>query len=287
MTEQSSKYQELLQKNKFNPSTVEPKQDQKDEDFRRSFKLKNGPNDFRIIPWDDGSIIQKTWIHMNLGVPFFCPNKIDKTEKCPDCDFGWKLYNDNGKKHTEESRNFLAQEKWTVRGIFRSEEKEDIAKYGYPKIRFIDLSPTNGATIESYFTAPQIKKWGNISDFFAGRGLELTKDEAKAKLRQASISIERSAVQSCVFSSITPQDSSFEETFVKMFENAIANEDRFEKKSYKDILDLMENFRKKIASKEASEEAEDFTVTSSGFSAASASLSNENEELDNLVKKLF
>jgi len=285
MTAQLNKYQELLLKNKFNPETIVPKQDQKEEDFRRSFKLKNGPNDFRVIPWDDGSIIQKSWIHMNLGVPFFCPNKLDKSEKCADCDFGWKLYNDNGKKHTEESRSFLAQEKWTLRGIFRSEEKEDIAKYGYPKIRFIDMSPTNGTTIESYFTAPQIKKWGNISDFFTGRDIELNKDEAKAKARQTSVTIERSAVQSTIFSNISPQDPSFEDMFVRMFENTLSNEERFEKKSYKEILDLMESYRKKSATKEDTE-VEDFSVTSTGFSAASASLSNVNEDLDNLVKRI-
>jgi len=286
MTEQLNKFQELLNKNKFNPESVLPKQDLKEEDLRRSYKLKNGANDWRIIAWDDGSIIQKNWIHMNLGIPFFCPNKLDKTEKCPDCDFGWKLYNDNGKQHTEESRNFLAQEKWTIRGIARAEEKEDIEKFGYPRIRFLDLSPTNGATVESYFTPPQIKKWGNLSDYFTGRDIELNKDEAKAKARQASTVIERSAVQTPVFAELDPKDQKFEDMFVKMFENATPNEDRFEKKTYKEILELMENFRRKNSSKEEKTETEDFSVTSSGFSAASSSLAEQsNEDMDAVAKR--
>lgn len=286
MSEQLSKYQELLKKNRFNPESVIPKEDVKEEDLRRSYKLKNGLNEFRLIAWDDGSPVLKNWIHMNLGVPFFCPNKLDKTEKCPDCDFGWKLYNDNGKQHTEESRNFLAQEKWTIRGIVRAEEKSDIEKFGYPQIRFIDLSPTNGATVESYFAPAQIKKWGDLSDYFKGRDIELTKDEAKAKARQASTVIERSAVQTPVFTDVDPEDPKFESMFVRMFEAAIDNSDRFERKTYKEILELMENFRRKNAPKEESLSGhpEDFHVTSSGFSAASSSL-EQNEELEIVAKR--
>ena len=286
MSEQLSKYQELLKKNKFNPESIVPKEEVKEEDLRRSYKLKNGLNEFRLIAWDDGSPVMKNWIHMNLGVPFFCPNKLDKTEKCPDCDFGWKLYNDNGKQHTEESRNFLAQEKWTIRGIVRAEEKSDIEKFGHPQIRFIDLSPTNGATVESYFAPAQIKKWGDLSDYFKGRDIELTKDEAKAKARQASTVIERSAVQTPIFTDVDPEDPKFESMFVRMFEAAIDNSDRFERKTYKEILELMENFRRKNAPKEESPSGhpEDFHVTSSGFSAASSSL-EQNEELEIVAKR--
>lgn len=287
MTEQLSKYQELLNKNKFNPETVVPKQDQKEEDLRRSYKLVNGPNEFRIIAWDDGSIIKINWVHMNLGVPFLCPNKLDKSEKCPDCEFGWRLYNENKKEHTDVSRNFLAQEKWTIRGIVRAEEKADVEKYGYPKIRFIDLSKTQGVLIESYFTPPQLKKWGNISDFFTGRDIELNKDEAKAKARQASVGIERSAVQSPVFVDVDPKDPKFEDMFVKMLENAIPNEERFETKTYKEILELMDNFRKKATAKEEKEETADFSTTSSGFSAASSSLAQEDSEDLNATAKRF
>ncbi len=287
MTEQS-KFQELLNKNKFNPETVIPKEEAKDDDLRRSYKLKNGLNEWRILPWEDGSIIQKIGIHMNLGVPFFCPNKLDKTEKCPDCDFGWKLYNDNGKQHTEESRNFLSQEKWVIRGIARSEEKEDIAKYGHPRIRFLDSSPTNGKTVEAYFAPAQIKKWGNLSDYSKGRDIELTKDEAKAKARQASTSIERAAIQTSVFTDVEPDDPKFEEMFVKMYETAIPNEARFERKTYKEILELMDNFRRKNSSRnnssDDSSETEDFSVQSSGFSAASGSLET-NEDLDAVAKR--
>lgn len=283
--QQLSKYQELLLKNKFNPESVLPKEEVKEEDLRRSYKLKNGANEFRPIAWDDGSPIVKNWIHMNLGVPFFCPNKLDKTEKCPDCDFGWKLYNDNGKQHTEESRNFLAQEKWTLRGIVRAEEKEDIEKFGYPRIRFIDLSPTNGATVEGYFAPDQIKKWGELTDYFKGRDLELAKDEAKAKARQASIVVTRSPTTSNIFTDVEPSNPKFEEMFVNMFENAIDNGDRFERKTYKEILELMENFRRKNAPKdERASGNEDFSVTASGFSAASASL-EQNEELEIAAKR--
>lgn len=281
-----SKYQELLLKNKFNPDSVLPKKEEpKEEDFRRSYKLLNGLNEFRLIAWDDnGSIVVKNWIHMNLGIPFFCPNKLDRSERCPDCDFGWKLYNDNGKKHTDESRNFLAQEKWTIRGIVRSLEESDMEKFGYPKIRFIDLSPTNGATVESYFAPAQIKKWGDLSDYFKGRDIELTKDEVKAKARQASTVIERSAVQTPVFAHVELTDPKFEEMFVNMFDNTVDNNDRFERKSYKEILELMETFRQKTARRENHTQTEDFTVTASEFSEASSSL-EKNEELEMIAKR--
>lgn len=285
--EQADKFEQLMSRVKFDPDTVkqlavESGQQEPDEDFRRSYKLKNGENVFRIVPFDDGQIIKIFWVHMNLGVPFLCPNKLDKTHKCPDCDFGWKLYNENGKKHTDDSRNFLAQEKWLVRGIFRAEEEADIKKYGYPKLRFLELSPTNGKIILSYFNKENIEEWGDISDFTNGRDLKIKKDEEKAKARQSSVAIERQPLVKPVFSKVKTGTKEFKEMFVNVFENAVDVDSRYESKTYEQILELMKKFKDKMKSSDGDDS---FSHESDEFVKARNSVESESD-FDEIMKRL-
>lgn len=279
------KFDQLMNKVKFNPDTAKQLayasgEAEPDEDLRRSYKLKSGDNLFRIIPFEDGSVIKVVWVHMNLGVPFLCPSKIDKSEKCPECDFGWEMYNRNNKKHTDDSRNFLAQEKWFVRGIVRNEEKEDIEKYGYPRLRFLDLSPTNGKTVLSYFDEKNLEEWGDISDLFNGRDLKFKKDEEKAKQRQASVSIERQPTSKPALTSVKTSDPAFKKIIVSMFENGVDHSTRFEKKNYTQILEMMDKFKKKISAS-----SDSFSEASEEFSKASSSLSKDSNDFDEIMKQ--
>ncbi len=285
-----SKLEELKNRFKFNPETIKPddKKSNDEEDFRKSYKLENGLNKFRAICFDDQSIIQELEVHMNLGIPFLCPHSVDKTKKCPSCDFGWKLYNENGKKHTDESRNYLKQSKWVIRGIARAKEKEDIEKYGYPVLRFVDFSPTNGKEIQAMCLPEKIEEFGDISDLFSGRDLLITKDEAKAKLRQASVKIERGGKDCPVLSTIGSNSSQFEEVLVKMFDNAPKIEDRFEVKEEEEILELLESHLRKLSknlSSSTKDDESDFEKEAPGFSAAANSLSSDQEDMEKILKR--
>lgn len=278
-----SKLEELQNKYKFNPETAKPAKTE--ENFRKSYTLENGLNKWRTVCFDDGSLIIEMMVHMNLGVPFLCPNAYDKSIKCPSCDFGWKLYNENGKKHTDESKNYLKQSKWVMRGIARSKEKEDMEKYGHPVLRFLDLSPTNGKSILDMNSRAKIEEFGDFTDLLSGRDLLLTKDEAKAKLRQASVSIERGGKDTPVLSLVKSSDPSFEDIVVKMFDSAVKLEDRFEKKEPEAILELLEAHLSKI--QKSSSQDESFSGESSEFANATGSLADaDSSSIDEILKKI-
>lgn len=278
----SSKLQELKNKYKFNPETVKT-ESKYEEDFRRSFKLENGLNKFRPVCFDDGSLVVEMEVHMNLGVPFVCPSTFDKTIKCPSCEFGWRLYNENGKKHTDESKNYLKQSKWTIRGISRAKEKEDIEKYGHPVLRFLDFSPTNGKSIQDMNSPAKIEEYGDLTDLETGRDLLLTKDEAKAKMRQSSVEIERGGKDTPVFSTVKLNDPLFEDMLVKMFDSAPKLEDRFERREREEILELLESHQRKLLK---NSQDEGFSAGSSEFRDAQNALKGEeSEDIDSVMKR--
>lgn len=284
----SSKLQELQNKYKFNPETAK-NANKTEENFKKSYTLENGLNKWRTVCFDDGSLIKEVLVHMNLGVPFVCPSAHDKSKKCPSCDFGWKLYNENGKKHTDESKNYLKQSKWVMRGIARAKEKEDMEKHGHPVLRFLDLSPTNGKSILDMNSPEKIEEFGDFTDLLAGRDLLLTKDEAKAKLRQASVTIERGGKDTPVLSLVKPSDPSFEDVVIKMFDTAIKLEDRFENKEPEEILELLEAHLSKIQknSGQTKQEDESFSGEASEFSQATGSLADADAtSIDDVLKRM-
>lgn len=228
------------------------------EDFRAGIKLGDGSNEFRSIVFDDGTRLVELWVHYKLGVPFLCPNKLDPSVECPSCKFGWSIYNDRKKAdpkgdpkswHTEESRSWLAQQKGCIRGIQRSKEAEDIQKFGFPKVRFLDLSPTNAKIFLGFFEAKEKKKWGDIMDPESGRDLDFKKDAAKAKEKQASVTIERAPVQSSIFSDSDLTQEQIDQLVDKMLQDAIDISKRFEVKSPAEIEEMMEEFKQKLLQK--------------------------------------
>lgn len=287
----TSKLEELRNKFKYNPEMVvvtDKKKEAKDngeEDFRRAYVLEGGLNKFRPVVFDDGALIKELEVHMNLGVPFICP-KIYK-EKCDSCDFGWKLYNENGKKHTDESKNYLKQSKWIIRGIARAKEESDIEKYGHPMLRFLDLSPSNGKTIQGMNSPENIEEFGDLTDLLAGRDLLLTKDLEKAKLKQASLTIERGGKDTPVFSKVKPKDEAFEDMLNKMFDNAPKIEDRFGRKTEEEVMELMEAHLKKLQKNLAESNDKDFKADSKDFESAASSLddSEEMSDFDEVLNK--
>lgn len=284
-TEINEKLEALKNRFKFNAEKAQADasggSEENEENFKKAYKLVNGRNNFRPIAFEDGLLVHKAWVHMNLGEPFLCPNKLDKNHECPDCAFGWELYNANGKKHTDDSKNYLAQEKYIIQGIVRAKEQEDIAKYGYPKVRFIDLSPTNGKTIEGYASDDDLKEFGDISDFDTGRDINLKKDDEKAKARQLSVEITRAGKESPILSTLKPSDPKYSEMLFATLDNMIDIRDRFALKSKNQILEMMNNLKQRLAKKANTQ------TTSPDFEEAVSNLKNsEMDELDDLIHKL-
>jgi hypothetical protein len=281
-----NKFEQLMSKIQFDPEKATLEDNKKEEeDFRKSYKLEDGDTFFRIIPFDDGSVIMKTDVHMNLGAPFLCPNKLDRSVECPECKLGWDIYNNNGKKHTDDSKNYLSQEKWFIRGIVRAKEKEDIEKYGHPVIRFIDFTPTVGKVIASYFTKAEVEEWGNICDFTLGRDLKIKKDGEKAKLRQASLSIERAPSQKPLFTGVKVGTPEFKNYFVQMFEKALNPNDRFASKTPLEILDLLDRHLAKL--KKTNTSKTDDVETSSKFEDESADFKQKMKSLEGDFEKVL
>lgn len=278
----TSKLEELRNRFKYNPEMIvkdDKKKKEGDEDLRRGYKLEDGLNKYRPVVFDDGALIKELEVHMNLGVPFVCPKTYG--ERCHSCDFGWKLYKENGNQHTDESRNYLKQSKWVMRGIVRSKEESDIEKYGHPVLRFIDFSPTNGKTIQNMNSPENIEEFGDLTDLISGRDLLLTKDKEKAKLKQASVTIERGGKDTPVFSKVKPKDEvAFEDMLNKMFDNATKLEERFTRKTEEEVMELMENHLKKLQKSLVDEEGSSFRSNSEEYELAASSLNEDDEMSD-------
>lgn len=267
-----------------------------EEDFRKSYKLDNGPNDFRCVVHDDGSIIEDQWIHTHLGEWFFCPEKLhpdDPKYKCPSCAFGWKMYNKNkelmpGEEnrkqwHTQESRKWLAQYKGAIRGIFRAKEEEDCKKNGFPMLRFFDLSATNAKAFRAFFNLTdknEIRKWGKdpICDIEKGRDITLIKDKQKALDGQNSVSMERSPAVSKLFLEVEQT----EELIDKMVEAAPKLSERYAIKSIAEIEEMISEYNLKLR-KELSEKPDFNDGESESFKNAVEEVSEGKSDIDKIL----
>ena len=276
-----------------------------EEDFTRSVKLEDGKNDWRHVVFDDGSILVEQWIHTNLGEWFLCPEKLDPNDKCDSCAFGWKLFNANKEAHpeyahakpkakswhTDESKKWLAQKKYAMRGIWRTKEAEDIEKYGIPKLRFLDLSETYAKVIKSYYEKSERKDWGTICDPYEGRDLAIKKDVKAAAESQASLTIDRKPKASKLFETLETNDENID----KMLEVAVDVDKRYARKTGEDVTKMMEEYSKKlrdratqqtVGKEDKKENFED--QESSEFSDARKELADESTKakIDDIMSKL-
>lgn len=274
----------LRNKLKFNQETLKDNEETK-ENFNKAVKLEDGKNKFRLVTFDDGSVVKRMHVHMNLGIPFLCPKKHGG-EYCPSCDFGWVEYNKNGKKHTKDDKNndvskaFLSQEKFVFRGILRSKEEADFKTFGHPMLRWYDASPTLAKQILAFCTEQE--QYGDVTDIVDGTDLILTKDADKAKLRQQSVTCDldrkaRGLQASTPVISLSTDDSNFISVIEKMIAAAPKLEDRFAIKTAEEIDELMKKARDTA---KVREEESGFTDTSTAFAEAEEEL--ENVELDKL-----
>lgn len=282
-------------KNKFKVNkekTAESIGSETKENFLKSYKLENGKNKARIVPFEDGSIVKKVSVHMNLGIPFLCPKKHNNTE-CPTCEFGWELYNKAGKKHTKDekgndiSKAFLSQDKYVFQMVFRAKEEADIKEYGFPHIRFYDASATLATKLIGYFDATDDDgEELNVGDIISGYDVILTKDDVKAKQRQQSVDSELARKPSPVISVIPTTSEIFVPAVEKMFEHAPNLQERFKVKTAEEIKELMLKYKNKASnsSSEEDNEASDnsaFKHTSRDFEEAIEAVESE-ETLENM-----
>lgn len=264
--------EELRNKYKVNVDSL--KGDSDEENFNKAEKLAPGKNRVRIVAFDDGSVLEKVDVHMNLGDPFLCPKKHGGGF-CPSCDFGWEEYNRNGKVHTKDakgndiSKNFLSQRKFIFRGVLRSKEESDIKKYGYPRLRWFDMSQTLGDIIIK-FCADQ-EEHGDITDIIEGKDFILEKDEEKAKNRQQSVSASLAGKNTPVIT-FNVNDPKFVEMFQQMMENAPRLEDRFAIKTADEIREMLAAYKERSKKKSSNE---DFSNTSKDFDVAQSSLEDD------------
>lgn len=248
------------------------------ENFNKSYKLDDGKNKYRLVAYEDGSIVKKLPVHMNLGVPFLCPKKLHN-EYCPSCDFGWAEYKRNGNKHTQDelgrdiSKAYLSQDKFIFRGIFRSKEESDFKEFGHPMLRWYDASPTLAKEILKYCS--DVAEYGDVTDLIDGIDLILTRDPEKAKNRQQSVTADLARKNSPVLS-LNVDDPNFVSCLESMLAKAPKLEDRFFVKNADEISQLMKDALLREKTKQKAE-TEDFGETSSNFKDAFASLEDDLE----------
>lgn len=274
------KFSKLFGAIKFDPTKNNLEEKPEEEDLKKAYKFTDGETLVRLVPFEDGSVIKVVDVHMNLGVPFLCPNKLDRNVDCPSCKLGWDIYNKNGKKHTDDSKNYLSQEKWFVRGIVRSKEKEDIEKYGHPVLRFMEFTPTVGKKILSYFSDKEIEESGDITDFQLGRDLKIKKDEVKAKARQASIEIDRSMSQKPLFTGVKVNSEDFKKYFVLMLEKAVDSQERYSKKSPVEVLELLERHLDRLKKKNKDSSTDEEEVSKPSFEDESSDFKQKMKSLE-------
>jgi len=278
----------IRNKYKFNAETLHVAEEA-GENFNKAIKLVNGKNKFRLVPFEDGTIVKRVHVHMNLGLPFLCPKKHGG-EYCPSCDFGWLEYNNNGKQHTKTdkgfdiSKAFLSQEKYVFRGILRAVEESDFKEFGHPMLRWYDASPTLAKDMIKYCSDP--REYGEVSDIIDGTDLILTKDDAKAAARLQSVSADL-ARKSSPAVSLEMNDPNMVSVLDAMFANAPSFKERFAIKTAQEIDDLMKTAASRARRSERPEEGAattgsvGFDDTSDDFDKAQASL-DDRKQLDEL-----
>jgi len=115
---------------KMKQKLVESKQRGKGGKF---WKPKDGKQDIRIVPTEDGDPFKSFHFHYNVGeTGFMCP-KRNFGDECPVCNFSYSLYREGDDESVKMAKDISAKQRFFSPVIVRGEEDGGVKIWGYSK----------------------------------------------------------------------------------------------------------------------------------------------------------